>query len=383
MTCANDSMKTDPFVVTKVLHHPHQILSWLGHRTFAPISLELDITLACDDRCTHCTYSFARSPRHLPLPYIEGILAEASLLGIRGLTLTGGGDPLAHPEVKRVVSAVREYRNRLAPGLYTNGSGIDSIVSAGELLDTFDWIRVSLGSMSESGFGSGGRGSRRCDRVRGIELLASRNHARDRHCRIGVGFLTSAANACGIVPATRLARELGVDFIQFKPMIGWDRKRAHHLSRIVDQTGVQAELARAAEYSAGGFSVLFSVDKYDDSAPENRYDYSAYHMAWFVVAVGPSPEGPMKPTLYLDCSSKYLAPWTIGPFEQLSSILDSPARARLIASTSSRVFCVPSDRHAVMNTRLEAIQRRHCVQPWSHQELAARFPGSPADPDNL
>ena len=107
-------------------------------------------------------------------------------------------------------------------------------------------------------------------------------------------------------------------------------------------------------------------------------------MAWFIIAVGPSIDGPdVLPTLYLDCSSKYFQKWTIGKFKSLSKILNSKARKKMISSANSKMFCVPSDRHAFSNDMLEEILKKYQSNPVFTDQIRRLVPDHVKHPYNL
>ena len=344
----------------------NQIWNWLEGGEPTPISLELDITLSCNDHCPNCTCGFAHKQKSLTFSQIDNILKEASEIGIQGITLTGGGDPLQHNDIIPVLRTIKQYG--FIAGLFTNGGMINNEEIAHELLDSLEWIRISLDSASEAHFrrmhGHGGYDER-------IEQIGQLKRIRkeSRQCELGVSFLTCSETADDIFSAAQTTRALGFDYIQFKPMIDW-RGKDYHSSSIFGQSGVFSEIRKALELQNSCFRVLVSFEKYRPEILNKERVYSAFHNAWFVVTVGPNLSGPeVKPTLYLDCSSKYIDKWTIGEFGSLSEALKLPKRRVLIESTSSDVYCVPSEKHAVYNHLLEALLRKHYRDPFKFSEI--------------
>lgn len=362
------------FDVQKIFRHADRLHDWLTGQYVAPITLELDITLSCNDRCPRCVHKFALQERHLSLAAISNILAEAADLQIRGVTLTGGGDPLSHPEFSDVMKIVQG--SPISAGLFTNGGLITTDCRAEELVRSFQWIRVSLDSASEGTFRRirGGQGFG--ERLACLARLPEARRAVGATCELGVSFLTSHMVAADIVDATRFVKSLGFDYIQFKPMIRWARNE-HHLSASLDQRDVFQAIKEAVELENPHFRVLYSSKKYcADIFHEKRY-YSAFHSAWFVVAVGPSLNSfSGRAAIYLDCSSKYLDRWKIVEFESLEEALKSTHRREFIQRTSSQVYCVPPEKHAAYNTLLEQVKERNKTTPWTLPELRQLAPAT-------
>lgn len=373
--------KAAQFEPTKLFVHADRILNWVRGELPAPVTLELDLTLVCNDRCPYCPHGFAHQGRCLELDSIGRILDEAASLGIRGLTVTGGGEPLMHPKFRDIVRLIRTYP--FAAGIITNGGRINS-ETASEMVATFQWIRVSLDAASEASFQRirGRRGM--AERLKRISLLAAaRQEVYGSDCELGASFLTCSQTADEIVEAAQIAQDLGFDYIQFKPMVNWVGVNKH-ASPLMDQDGVFGEVELATRLQSQAFKVLVSSHRYEAEMRGVRRSYSAFHCAWFIAAVGPNASGSeIMPTLYLDCSSKYVPLWTIGEFRSLEDILRSARRRHIISIASCESYCVPSEKHAVYNTLLEKMLLRSQSGALSQDEIRAWSPRNVRHPYSL
>jgi MoaA/NifB/PqqE/SkfB family radical SAM enzyme len=360
------------FEPTKLFLHADRICDWLRGKLPAPITLELDLTLSCNDKCPYCPHGFAHQGRYLELESIHQILDEAAGLGIRGLTITGGGEPLMHPRIADVMRLVRRYG--LSAGIITNAGRVTAEI-ADELVASCQWIRVSLDAATESTFQRvrGHRGmAHRLERISVLADAKRRNRRND--CEIGSSFLTCSETAGEIVEAAHLSRAIGFDYIQFKPMVRWLGINKHR-SPLMSQDGVIPALETAAKLQDETFKVLVTRHRYEAELSGAPRSYSAFHCGWFIVAVGPNASGErVLPTLYLDCSSKYVPLWTIGEFDSLEKILRSDRRRQIIASASSDSYCIQSEKHAVYNALLDSVLRRHQQRPLSAREIRSLSP---------
>lgn len=360
------------FEASKLFCHADRVFDWLEGRPFSPVTLELDVSLICNDRCPTCVNGFAHSRRFLALDDVDRILAEASDMGIRGVTFSGGGEPLCHPDIELLLEAIR--KRDISAGLITNGGMVRSSQLAQQLIATFQWIRVSLDSASEQTFRQirGVKGLTK--RLECLQRLASaRDHA-NGHCELGVSFLTCAQGRHEIATATEMVKGLGLDYIQFKPLIDWNWKAQHHQSAGRSQEQVFAAICRAKDFETDRFKVLWSDKKYSAEALQHKGSYSSFHSAWFIASVAPNLRGEPKPTLYLDCSSKYLPRWTIGEFDSLETILKSDARSRMIEKTSSAEYCVLPEKHCAYNHLLEIVKARHSGTRLTANDVARLAP---------
>jgi organic radical activating enzyme len=365
----------------KLFFHADRVMHWLQGELITPVTLELDLTLACNDRCPYCPHLFAHGSRHLQLDSIRRVLDEAAQLGIPGLTVTGGGEPLMHPKFSEVLGVIRDYP--FSAGIITNG-GLLTEEIASQMASTFDWIRVSLDAVSEARFrqvrGHGGVEAR----VQRLALLPKARKAIVRkQCELGVSFLTYSETREEILPAARLVRQLGFDYLQVKPMVDWSSQNKHG-SLLRNQDGVISAIDVALNVQDAHFDVFVSRHRYEPEILGHSRYYSAFHCAWFVLAVGPSVSGVQSnPTLYLDCSSKYLPAWTIGEFSNMREILRSRERKDKIAKASSTTYCIPSEKHAIYNTLLEKMSQRSRIRSLTLQDIEACSPKNITHPYSI
>ena len=372
MLLTGSGLPAAQFEPTKLFFHADRVLAWLEGETPAPITLELDLTLSCNDRCPFCPHGFAHQKRHLSTDHIRRVLEDAARVGIRGLTITGGGEPMMHPAFQEVMRLIRLHS--FSAGIITNG-GIVNASLADEMVATFKWIRVSLDAATETTFERvrGHRGLQH--RLAHLALLTeAKRKSEHSDCELGTSFLTSSDVASELVEAASLSRTLGFDYIQFKPMVRWLGINKHR-SPLMGQSGVVHAMEAASEFQNKDFQVLLTKHRYEADFYCLDRSYSALHSAWFVASVGPNMLGEqVVPTLYLDCSSKYVPRWTIGEFESLETILQSDRRKQVIASASSDTYCIPSEKHAVYSALLDSVLRGHRDQPLSMGEIRALSP---------
>ena len=76
----------------RVIYHLDRIQSNLRGFITPPLSLEIHPTLACNLDCEYCYYVAARkTPLFIPFPRLLQLIDEISNLGIKTITLSGGG----------------------------------------------------------------------------------------------------------------------------------------------------------------------------------------------------------------------------------------------------------------------------------------------------
>lgn len=85
----------------------------------APLLVWLELTSACNLRCSHCFLDGAPSRSKISFPDVERIVEELAKLGVLRLTLTGG-EALLHPEIAEILALVNSHK--LGVRLFSSGS---------------------------------------------------------------------------------------------------------------------------------------------------------------------------------------------------------------------------------------------------------------------
>jgi len=102
--------------------------------------LLVEPTNFCNLRCTHCLARYSPRPKgFMSLELVEKIVREAPK--VRETVLTGGGEPLLHPQV---IEFVRKFKKLGNVGLMTNGTLLTQDMADKLKLVGLDWISCSL-----------------------------------------------------------------------------------------------------------------------------------------------------------------------------------------------------------------------------------------------
>lgn len=195
-----------------------------------PLSINLDLTTACNYACDHCidwdalNLAVRHEDAQLRLA-IENLVAR----GLQSVILLGGGEPTLYPGFGSMVKFLKGLDLQVA--VVTNGSNNEKIADVAEYFTDGDWVRLSLDSGSDETFQAmhhpKGRGidlDQICSSAQGIKR---RNPA----VQLGYSFVITwqgsereegaavVENLHEMESATKRAKHYGFDYISFKPFL--------------------------------------------------------------------------------------------------------------------------------------------------------------------
>ena len=328
-----------PFCATKIFRHPDRLASLLAGEPCAPVTVELDLTNRCNHACPECAGGKADPAAALDTIEALDYVHQIRDLGARGLILTGGGEPLAHPDCATI--ATEAAGAGLDVGLITNGGLFDADATAA-LVACCTWIRVSLDAGDAHDYKRiHGRGGAELDRVIArIALLGRQKHDTGSACTIGVGYLIDAGNLAGVAPTAAVLADMpGVDYLQLRPF----HRRASPLA-------ASLALEACARYQSDTFHVVSSDQKYG-VAPERDYTRCAAAEVCAVIAADS--------TMPLCCHHRGNPEFSIGRLRDgktVGEVWYGRRRRELLAGLDvSR--CLPLCRGDAINRTVHAIGR--------------------------
>jgi hypothetical protein len=254
----------------KVGCHKEKLKAFLRGEPVYPVTLELDITTACNRKCPGCPSVDGPVSTDLDMAFIGRLF---SLLGgeTKGLLLTGGEPTLSpiFPDVLR--GARRSGFEEIA--VVTNGSFLMEERVAGALLEDATVVRVSLYDWQD------GARENLHPTLAAVEALRSRIDRTGSRLEIGVSVLTTNGNAAGIQDLAGRVRAAGAHWIYFHPLcLRWDSGSPAR----ADQGGVLEAIDACGKEIENAFRVFVFRDRYRPL----QAGFHGYHAAHFLLVVG-------------------------------------------------------------------------------------------------
>jgi len=343
----------NPFAADKILGHTDRVQEWLATGRSRPVTVEFDLTNRCNQDCPRC-FGFhpKRDAAEMGLEDARRIIRQIRDLGARGLTFTGGGDPLVSPIVVPALRFARELGLDL--GFITNAAALSE--EAGRtILGCCQWVRVSLDAATPATYklthGMAAAALRRV--LENVRLLVRLQRETGSGCTIGLGFLTCAENRRDILPFAELGRDLGVDYVQYRPLL----RRFGEAELDYSDPEILADMRRARELAAAGFQVVDSEHKYRLIQGGNwRRSYVKCYGQHFAAVV--AADGRM----YVCCHMRGVEKYRLGDLsrQSLEEIWDSSRRRQVAESVDFR-DCPPlcrcdSFNHILWRLRSEGLE---------------------------
>ena len=216
----------------------------------APISLNLDLTTACNYRCDHCIDWDILNTKHRHADTeLRASIQSLCERGLRSLILIGGGEPTLYAGFESFVRFAKGLGLQIA--VVSNGGQGDKLLAVADALTPGDWLRLSLDAGSDERFRAMHRPASRSLTLDEICAWVPRIKARNPGLRIGYSYIivwrgasrdgvSLHENIDEIVLATQRARRFGFDFIALKPVL----ERAPGGAEVMDPAAAQEELSR-------------------------------------------------------------------------------------------------------------------------------------------
>jgi hypothetical protein len=243
--------------------------------SWAPLSINLDLTTACNYACAHCIdWDLLNSGISHDERALRESLSRMAGAGLRSVILIGGGEPTLHPRFGPFVRHLKSLGLQVA--VVSNGSRNDRILEVADAFGSGDWVRLSLDAGTDATFQVMHRPKRPVtleEICAGVRPIKEKNPA----LRVGFSFVVVWSgserepgapvhdNVDEVPLAARLARDSGFDYVSFKPFLARTEEGAEAVGGPKDAVAqaiarVRARVDEAKRLATPTFSVLESTN---------------------------------------------------------------------------------------------------------------------------
>ena len=276
---------------------------------FGPVSINLDLTSACNFACPHCVDSgiVNNGASHLAKDSIMRTLDILTDNGLRSVILLGGGEPTLHSDFEEVAGYIKSKGLQL--GISTNGSRLDRVARIAAQMEPKDWVRISIDAASEDTFVQSHRPKSSIlmhDILRGAREIKECNP----HITFGFSFVIVwdgiitnghmlCANVHEMAEAVQLASRYWFDYVSFKPcLIRLNDSQRESLLYDVEEQGqkhiaetLRSNLQKARRAAGRGINIIESINLQallTGKVSELKTQPVKCHMQFFRTVVSPS-----------------------------------------------------------------------------------------------
>lgn len=257
-----------PIGAMKILSCYREVKQILTGKMPVPRTMEFFLSNVCNHACAGChsRYMHKNDVQFLDFDKMKEVVTDFAELGVEGIEISGGGEPLMYPQI---IPAIAFMRSRgLKVGVFSNGTLITEEL-AEFLVQNLLFLRIAF----DAGTGETYKkihGRDHFDRLQknlqtlvkyksGLSADKDRRLADQKQQRlatVGAKYLVSTKNWPELARAAELAREIGLDYLQFKALRssrftleGDDLQRAEEVA------------AQARELTRDSFQVFGSLEK--------------------------------------------------------------------------------------------------------------------------
>ena len=262
-------MNLKQFNTMKVLHHWDTLNGILKGWNPTPISCEIDPSNLCNHDCVWCMYHDFKLQKNLMIPkkIMFKLIRELGKGRVKSVTFTGGGEPLTNPATIEGLYRVRKAGMEV--GLVTNG-GLMTRDVCKAVIDTCKFVRISLDAATQKTHNMLHKPkSPSKDNfnkiLKNISTLVALRKKAKKDLTIGIAFLVHPLNYSEIYDAAKLAKKLGVDYIQIRPVFIPGKKPLEKM-----WPAVQELMEKAVELTDEKFHVFPILHRFDEVSKLDR-----------------------------------------------------------------------------------------------------------------
>jgi radical SAM protein with 4Fe4S-binding SPASM domain len=212
-------MINDKFLVNKhkLNWHLDRVNDWNKGKKIAPLYIDMGITQTCNIKCQYCYYATPenRTTKIITLENFKKFAVDCAEIGVKGLGILGDGEPMVHPDCYDMTIAGAEAGIDMC--LSTNGTVMPKEKFV-DFLGSLSFIRFNISAATPETYSKiMGTSPKMFDLVKkNITRCVEAKQKHNLKTTIGMQMVLVEECVKDIVPYTKLAKELGVDYIMIK-----------------------------------------------------------------------------------------------------------------------------------------------------------------------
>lgn len=263
----------------KVIYNADRLVDIKEKGDTYPVHMSIGLTDYCCHKCIFCNSEFATADisriHAVDKEVLLKFLQEAKDVGLKAVTICGSGEPLIYPNIEDLLYKLHDMG--LEIGIFTNASRMNSCIRKA-LLDTCTFVRCSVNASNAEEHEMVHQVKDDFDNVVGNirKLVLERKKLKKELPTIGSQFVFYDHNYHSIYAATKLWKEIGVDYFEIKPLIEGEGSSVNiSVFPAKNTTKVLKEMKRAKALECESFQVYTKYSQYLNTLAENNRKYKA------------------------------------------------------------------------------------------------------------
>lgn len=290
----------------KVLHFTDKIksLPLENEKILPPIHVRVKPTNVCNHRCRYCAYLDPDMQLGQDMSTKDSVPREKMLeiaddfieMGIKAVTFSGGGEPLAYPHLPEVLKKLEASKIKFAT--LTNGA-----LLRGEVAEIFarsgTWVRISMDGWDDESY----KKYRGCGDGEYTKIMQNIADFREINgkCTLGVSIIIDKENGEHVYEMIKRLKDRGVTSVKASPCIvsndGTENNRYHESTF----EKIKAEIARAkADFVDSEFEIFDAYHVLEEKFAKD-YQWCPYQQILPIVAADQNVYSCQDKAYNLDC----------------------------------------------------------------------------------
>ena len=201
---------------TKIAWHQERLGMWMRGEKFAPITIDIALTRACDYNCIYCYSSLQENKQERMTPrVIRRFLRDAKEVGVKGISLVSDGESTLSPSYTMAIKYGHSLGLSMASGthgLHLNKKMLHSI------LPCLEYLRFNISAGEALAYANiMGTKEKNFYKVQdNIALAVKIKREQGLKVVLGMQMVLLPRYVDQVIPLTNLAIELGVDYLVIK-----------------------------------------------------------------------------------------------------------------------------------------------------------------------
>jgi MoaA/NifB/PqqE/SkfB family radical SAM enzyme len=280
----------------KIVHFPEKIKSFVQGQLTSPLYVRIKPINLCNHGCFFCGYSTGFRVKDDPTNHIDSgmhqgmreddviptdkmfeILDDLSEMGVKAVTYSGGGEPLMHQDIVKIMSRTLEKNIDLS--IITNGQNL--VKDRASVLADAKWVRVSMDYTDPAQMESF-RNVPQKSFSSVIKNIENFSKIKNPDCDLSVNFIVHKNNYQNLYDFAALLKNSGVENVRFSPM--WIPEFYEYHAPIADH--VNNELDKISKLIDGNFSVNTTYNVAPGSSHSTIRSYSRCFVMETIPVIG-------------------------------------------------------------------------------------------------